>query len=886
MQQTRMGTRLITRLVLGTLLAGGSGSSYALGLGRLTLHSHLNEPLKADIEVTSSDPNEIKTFQAALAPRSEFETAGIDRPPFLFDIKYHLNALPGGGYVLELTSDQPVREPFLHFLLQVNWQGGQLVREYTALLDPPASLAGTPPAVEAPRVEAAPVPAPAPQAVVEAPPAPVAPAPVVTAPALATVAPQASAAPAPAISQAPEQAAPPAEEPLLGPPDVPAEVMTEAAPAPAAPKAEEEHDYGPVKRGETASGVARKVTPDKALDLEQVTIALLRANPNAFGARNVNNLKVGAILKVPSRTDIDAIPRAAAVKEFKAQFNAWREYKLKTATRHQATPPPATRAGQIAKPGASAATAPAKTTAGTAAGDQDLLKIVRANLDESSSKTAGGTAPDTKAAAKNPRALLEKVATLEETLDSKEQENKALRDRVAALEAQVKTTQRLIDIQNKEAALMQKQAAEKPATTQAAPATPAPAASVPAAKPVVAPKPQPKKPLAMPVPAPQKSAWREILDDVGNNPFLFPLLGALAAIMGGGALLYYRRRRRSLAEFEESILSGGGVNTENNLDAGSQPQAADVSILSDFSQGGMGNMHTDEVDPIAEAEVYIAYGRDEQAEDILKEAVVKDPARHELRLKLLEIYHHRNDLAAFETVAEELYAALEGKGGKLWEKAEEMGRKMNPENPLFAGQGKAVPMAAVAPVAAAAVAAAAAPAASASPEETLDFDIDFGTTAEAPAQASARDAAPSLDAGLSFDMDFAKPGDASGMAAAPAAAGFDLDLSGLGGGHDANAPIEFSPQLEAGPEAEVRSTAELSASPAWSEGHAAETNGLIDQASPDGEIMNETATKLDLAKAYIDMGDAEGARSILDEVMSEGNEQQKRQARDLAAQIA
>jgi pilus assembly protein FimV len=261
----------------------------------------------------------------------------------------------------------------------------------------------------------------------------------------------------------------------------------------------------------------------------------------------------------------------------------------------------------------------------------------------------------------------------------------------------------------------------------------------------------PRKAPAPPAPPPEKDFLATVLEAVQSDLLVPVVIGIVVLLSGGIALVYFRRRQKSIAEFEESILSADAISTESPATTGTvvgqQAAAAttggDTSFLSDFSQGGMGNIHTDEVDPIAEAEVYLAYGRDETAEEILKEAMVKNPDRQEIKLKLLEIYHQRNDVSAFETLAEELYAAQGGRGGKVWDKVEEMGRKLNPDNPMFRGgsPGKAAsaatpdkPDAVTRPVSAAATAPAgvdfqASATETAKTEMAGDFDFDIETPA-------------------------------------------------------------------------------------------------------------------------------------------------------------
>jgi pilus assembly protein FimV len=147
-------------------------------------------------------------------------------------------------------------------------------------------------------------------------------------------------------------------------------------------------------------------------------------------------------------------------------------------------------------------------------------------------------------------------------------------------------------------------------------------------------------------------------------------------------------RRRKTTKFEDSIISGTDIktNTVFGSTGGGVVNTGDNSLASDFSREGLGNIDTDEVDPIAEAEVYLAYGRDAQAEEILKDALKKDPQRQEIYLKLLEIHAQHNKPSAFETVASELYAVSQGQG-EVWHKAVALGRQLDPANPMFAEGG-------------------------------------------------------------------------------------------------------------------------------------------------------------------------------------------------------
>jgi pilus assembly protein FimV len=349
------------------------------------------------------------------------------------------------------------------------------------------------------------------------------------------------------------------------------------------------------------------------------------------------------------------------------------------------------------------------------------------------------------------------------------------------------------------------------------------------------------------------------------------------------------------------------------------------SMVSDFAMSEMSDMegiHAEsaEVDPISEADVYLAYGRHQQAEDILREAMVKTPDRHELKLKMLEVYFAAKNRNAFEKQAEELHTALGNESDPLWAKAVTMGHQLCPDNELFGGVsvdtlkeklGGEV---------------------SAAEEDLLDFDFDLdsselagGTETEAVEELDFESElesamASEADQGLDFDMDFESPGKpaATKTEAKPSAGraenALDFDVSSLdfnldqveqeakstekhgaidfdmGSLETAAEPAaeETAPEIDLGDltfdEGEAAVSEESTVGAGLEEASLGETLGEDLGADIFGEV-DEVGTKLDLAKAYVDMGDSEGARSILGEVLEEGNDSQKQQARELMAQI-
>lgn len=1019
------------------VLAGLAGfvfpaCSFALGLGSIKVHSALNEPLSAEIEFSSVTDKELKGLNASLATRAEFETAGVERLPYLASIKFTVARKLDGRHILQLNTEQQIDEPFLHLLLQVEWTGGRLVREYSALIDPPQQISAKPRDIEPPAIApvtpAAPLPemptdfatvapmdaatvAPATEQKSPVDTLPAADAPLQTQSSDSVPAPPGKtdenlfvAAPQPMEAQAPSPAAPEsstgtaAPDTLLGPAGADSKeadaalqtvqplddnvqriepLSSAAATETAAPRVSTAQapawssvaEYT-VRPGDTLWKITEGVRTDKQLTIEQAVLAVYKANRDAFFGNNVNNLRAGKILKIPERESVEDLAPAQARKEFRAQYDVWQEYKLKLASSGRtlkvpdaATPAeaaPVPRAEPAVKaPVAKKEEAPAKkpeTATAPAKSPDELLKIVRSNLqDEKKKGTPEKKVADTESAkeAKERQALADRVTTLEETLVSRQIEAKDLAEKIGQVRAQLKKESRLIEIESQTLAQTTKpvpasiaEAPKKPKVEADAPRKAEPtkaeekkevpkaadAAKVEAPKKVAeAPKARKdetaKKAPVVPSapPAEDKGFAGELLDNILGSDMLPLLLGGVVVASAGIAFLYMRRRRKSIAEFEESILTSESIGTDGAPStttdtAGQVVSAGDTSFLSDFSQGGMGNIHTDEVDPVAEAEVYLAYGRDETAEEILKDAVVKNPDRNELKIKLLEIYHQRNDIQAFETLAEELYAALAGRRDKNWEKVEEMGRKLNPENPMFRGGAPGAKAAATAakpafadthrgtqPGSTSAAAKVAASGASAEADSSDSINFDFSGLGEEKPKAAG---SASMDFDLGGGLDFA-----SGQKEIPAAIDFnatiktnaadlgmakmeespassDLDSSTDRGMVDFDSGLAGTP---ANPESASASATsgggidfdfDLAAS--------ADTGGdaMVAEAPPDvaaeagsSPQWDETATKLDLAKAYIDMGDAEGARSILDEVMAEGSEAQKKQAKELTAQL-
>ena len=796
---------------------------HAAGLGKMSVNSALGQPLAAEIELFAADKAELESLSASLASDQAFRDANVEFAPVLSSLRFSVEKKPNGKSVLKVTSSRPVNDPFVDMLIELNWASGRLVREYTMLLDPPGM---------APQQSVAPV--------VVTPTKP----PVTrrTPPPVADQAPAADKPSAPVAAKAPVPAAEPAPQP----------VVASAAP-----------DQVRVKRGDTLSGIAKKMRP-AGVSLEQALVGLYRENPQAFEG-NMNRMKAGVTLAVPSTEKAASIPQREAVREIKLQSDDWRAYRQSLAGKVQeapaAEPAPSQASSGKLTPKVEDRAKPAPDA------QKDVLKLSKVTPPA----TAAAGKLDEKRAAQEK---LDKLRALEEDAIARQNAMKESEQRAAMLEKQIQDAQKLIEMKEQANA----GAASEPVVVAAAPVVQVPA---PVPAPVVQ-KPAPVAAVEAPV-APTENWFTPLL----ANPMYWG--GALVALGLGGALWWMMaggsgRRRKTGAALDDSIMSGGDVRPTSVIGgaaSGGSINTGDTSFLTDFSQAGLGTIDTHDVDPIAEAEVYMAYGRDAQAEEILKEAINKNPDRPEVRVKLLEVYAARRNTTAFESVAGELYAALGNKQSPLWDKACEMGRSIDPTNPLYGGVQSVTPAVAVGTVAATDVIAGGAVAlepepfaapAPADPVADVMTEPDFAPELESDPVTSAPLEFESAGHVLNFDTPSA-PAEAPAYQEANTQ-GLDFDLPDL--------------DLPAAPADDLKLDLDLGLD---------EDNGPVSKFdfsgldldlgdSGDNELeLDEVGTKLDLARAYVEMGDKEGAREILTEVLAEGSDKQKADAKGLMSSL-
>lgn len=962
--------KAVRKTILATsLLAVLPGLGHALGLGGIDVKSGLNEPLVAEIQVIIAAPDEREGLKVGLARPEDFANVGLDYSRMSMPLDFAITTNAKGETIVRVTSDEVIREPFLSLLLEVNWAKGRLLREYSLLLDPPvmASVRKGSSAVTQPVVDA---PAPAPQ--------PLTPAPTAPAPTAQPVA----AAPAPAARPTATPTPTPTPPPAL------AAVDSRPAPAPAPAKAPAPAatggEYGPVAAGENLYAIAQRVREQSgAANLDQLMVSILRMNPQAFYQDNVNALKSGAILRIPSGSELVSVDDARSAVQEHNQL--WTGYQARSSENPSLL--------------SDAGTASVAGSPRSAASTQDRLELVAPG---SSERQGGADRPNGRAdaaSAQQLRKAADDLALAKEELSSARRESGELGSRVQELERLQNDQTRLIGLKDDRIAELERRIKEMEAAERAAKAAAATAVAAVPAVPEPAPvttQPEPAPEATPPDPAPLTTAdvssaeassassapadtapitkediWGQSLDASSepatvDDPFAAEPVDAepadsasedVAAAPADATaepatagptvtpipepvktppvtIAPVQAPEPSFIELYWPWLAGGGgvllllgllsaLRRKKPAVAAADAAAGEQGFEQEFQDDGhlgFPGAQSEQLGGIPTPPPFEAFDAD--PEMALRAGIEADPDDLQCHLELLRLFYRKRDTDAFEDAAQAMLARVPDPGlSAEWQEARSMGEALVPNSALFAqlsdfdtldlpalgSETEALPAddglgdldfgSFDAP----------APAASPSLDKPLqsqadeplafDFNLDLdGPTrqvepvrVEATVSAPAPAPAPAAD-DLSFDfnLDLDSPADPlppapAPVSPAPAVAEFDapsLDLPDFDFDSDIK-PVErvsFEPTEIASPVAPEP------------------TSSL-----PEPEIIREpelpafddalfssddaVGTKLDLARAYLDMGDPDGARSMLEEVMAEGDDVQRNEARELLGRL-
>jgi len=647
--------------LLGALLS--PTSLFALGLGDLRLNSALNQPFDGEIEIASATSDELNSIRVGMANEDTFKRSGLDRPAFLSSFSFRVET-SGGRPVIKLRSNTAITEPFVNLLVDVSWTGGRVLRQYTVLLDPPV-FAQTPTTDESSMMTArgqTEETNPATGTIDRSTAAPVA-----TEEAVAT----SSAATVPSPTT-PNTTAMPLPTPQAAPMEQPA--VPSSRTNSSAQTSYESGDNYTVKMGDTLSKIASQLRTE-GVNTKQLMVALYRANTSAFGS-DMNVLRSGAVLRVPPTADIEAISPSEASSEVSRQYGIWRN---SAASRETAAP----------------------------AGER--LRLVPAQQSEPEQSSA--TSAASKAAAASAAA------------------EKAAKEQAAHKAAEEAEAKRLLELKNAELARMQKQlSSASSAVTKSAAATSAASASV--ASEVAESAPSEPAPNAEPI-EPEVTATKPVATAPTAGPGLLDTLQDYwMQILGVGVVLilglvfYFRRKQQASAESDSTIatmtamdfdeqLRGTGSRSrsrgfaDEHVEEHVEPAADSYDsndyeppvasaptvrrespsqhVLSEDTLSSETALHIEQQDALAEADFHMAYGLYDQAADIVKLAIERDPDRRDLMLKLAEIYFVWGNRDMFLDAARKLHDTRKQAAPGEWDKVVIMGKQICPEDPLFSG---------------------------------------------------------------------------------------------------------------------------------------------------------------------------------------------------------
>lgn len=637
-----------TVALASALIALGSMTSleaHALALGRISIQSGLGEPLRAEVDVSDMDAQEAASLKAGVATPEAFRAAGLEYSAALTGLEISLQRRSDGRSYLRLNSNRAVTEPFVDLILEARWSSGRITRDYTLLLDPPklrnANVATANAAAD---------------------------------PQLAPTAPMLSRA-------LPERSTQATKTPPR--PERPEKVAKSSARTVPVERMPSDGQKVTVRAGDNASRIAARYKPAD-VSLEQMLVALLKSNPQAFINGNVNVIKSGAVLTLPEAQSLQSVSTGEAAQAITAQskdFNAFRQKLAQGMPAAQVAEADRQAGGKLqarVDDRAQASQAPDKLTLskgavqGKTAADEKLIREQEAkddanrlaelsrNISDLNKSGLTPTLPATAAAGTPSVApgLAASSATGPSGVSVVPPLVTASAAEAAALSqaAQLAASSPLPDV-------------SEPAGAASAAAAPAPATTKNPAAVVIAPEPE-----------------HGLLDQLLDNSLVLGA-GALAGLLALFGFSRYRSNKNKKpmhadSSFLDSRLqpdsffgASGGRRVDTSEASRNTAHSSMAYTPSQLDTGG-------DVDPVAEADVYLAYGRDQQAEEILQEAMLDYPTRLAIHTKLLEIYAKRRDGKKFESVALTVFKLTKGRGAE-WTKIAQMGRELVPNSSLY-----------------------------------------------------------------------------------------------------------------------------------------------------------------------------------------------------------
>jgi len=755
---------------------------FALGLGEIQTNSALNQVLNAKIPLLSSKNEDPSNIKVNIASQEVFDKAGIDRPIYLDKLKFTPTLGKKGNIFLEVLSTSTIKEPFVNFILEVEWPQGRTLKEFTILLDPPVIMSD---------VRTTPI-------------------------KLATT------------------------------PDI-KKIVTKKTNIPKVtaptPSSDQPTAYGPISQFDTLWSITKKLNAPNGSSIShnQMMIALFESNPEAFYMNNINALKKGAILKVPSAKEIAQRSKSQANQEYRKQIALW-STSTKTSTSlvekktHEATTP-------------SNSPAPKKIE-----GKLSLLTPEQKN--DAQLPTSGeNSSSAVSSATKDANIAMEMVVTLEE-------ENKEVKSELSDIKAQLANTQRLLALKNQQLKQLQAAAIASKETGNVA---------------------EEKQKIVSP-----KEEKADVQNKVESSTDWTLYGGGLVAALLA-LFLFLRRKKEAPSTLNDfSVIDETKTTSEEPSDDAPKNSSKSIREETLLTELDSNAQTTGVTDPIDECDVYIAYGRYQQAEDVISKAVKSDPENLQYKIKLLDVFFASRNAEEFEELAGSL-TELKESDIDAWNSIADMGEELCPESSLFlapllkeadlgawsnpsSADEEPAPDSSFLPELSQEEPNSFSPEATqediALEETKLDTEntINFSSSAEETSQEEVALEETELDTGNTINFDSPITGPSTISETTEAVIEVSQETTDPASGDD----FEFDFSL-------------INNEPT------AEPNSIDEepQLKSEVEAFNEDSskdhnkTKLSLAEAYIEMKDMESAREALDEILESGSEAEKEQAQDM-----
>jgi pilus assembly protein FimV len=570
--------------------------------------------------------------------------------------------------------------------------------------------------------------------------------------------------------------------------------------------------YGPIRRNETLWSIAEKLRPDTGISMHQMMLALQRKNPQAFTGNNINSLNAGATLKVPSRNEILSVSASEAYAETQRQYAEWK----------QATQPaePAQETSADVEPGVEPDTGViTESRLQLMAPDSDAVEGMATSGDPVEATGDSGEV--------NADMLNQQLALATEEAEANKAQSAEFQSQVSELEEQVETMKRLLVLKDEQLASIQQRLSTDADNEAVAAEEILPEEATQEAVDEVVPVEETATEAVVeeqPARVEEADEPRGIVNQLMDNPLLAGF-GVLVALLLGGFLWNSTRKRQHSGIFDDEITLQGHMASEA-ADTEQEWTAPVFDVNESDTEPApqpVAEPASNDSDPLTEADVYLAYGRIQQAEDVLQSALASSPEDSAIRLKLLEVYHAAGNEAAFDREASD-YRDTVTEEDASWMQVASMGYAMSPGNELYRA------------------------AATQTADANTDLEMDFPE--------------PTAEANTDPDMDFSEMENIEGR------------------------ELSLEEAVNEAPDSVLPETIEYTLDDAIDN---ADAEAVIDEEDASEGLLStadEVTTKLDLARAYLDMGDPEGARSILGEVMEEGNDEQKNEAEELISQLA